>query len=48
MNNRKLVVKWCKNQQRYEARHPQTNVTGEGATPGDAIRNWQYWWDCPL
>ncbi len=48
MNNRKLVVKWRKDRQCYEARHPRTNVTGHGDSPGAAIRNWQWWWDVPF
>lgn len=45
--DRKLVVVWVKAEQRYLCTHPNTNVTGHGATPGDAIRDWQYWWDIP-
>lgn len=44
----KLVVKWRAGQRRYEATCRSTNVVGHGATPGDAIRNWQWWWEVPF
>ena len=44
---KKLKVQWCPAKRIYLCTHPQTNVCGEGTTPGEAIRNWQYWWTIP-
>ncbi len=44
---RKLVVKWCGIAGAYCCTHPNTNVTGYGATPGAAIKDWQFWWSIP-
>lgn len=44
----KLSVRWRADQRRYEAWCRSTNVVGHGPTPGDAIRNWQFWWDIPF
>lgn len=44
----KLVVKWRADQKRYEAKCMSTNVVGHGPSPGAAIRDWRYWWDCPF
>ena len=41
----KLKVVWLPDTQQFEATHPNTNVTGHGPTPGEAIRNWQFWWN---
>ena len=41
----KLKVVWTGEE--FEATHPNTNVTGHGKTPGDAVRNWIYWWNFP-
>lgn len=43
----KLTVVWDKYAQCYVCYHSGTNVTGEGSTPGEAIRNWIFWWECP-
>lgn len=43
----KLRVVWRAGEQEFYATHPNTNVTGHGPTPGDAIRDWQYWWNIP-
>lgn len=45
---KKLIVKWDARKQEYVCTHPNTNVTGHSDTsPGDAVRNWQYWWKYP-
>lgn len=44
---RKLVVKWDKVKGAFVATHPNTNVKGGGDSPGEAVRNWQYWWNFP-
>lgn len=44
--NEKLRVKWDGFQ--YVCYHRGTNVTGFGASPGAAIKNWQYWWNIPF
>lgn len=44
----KLLVRWRADQRRYEATCRTTNVVGHGATPGDAIRDWQWWWAVPF
>lgn len=45
---KKLIVKWDARKQEYVCTHPDTNVTGYSDTsPGDAVRNWQYWWQYP-
>jgi len=43
----KLKVIWRPDRKEFWATHPNTNVTGQGQTPGEAIRDWQYWWAMP-
>lgn len=45
--NKKLVVRWQWNIQQFVCRHPHCNVVGFGRTPGEAIRNWIFWWEYP-
>lgn len=44
---RKLQVKWRSDIGLFFCTHPNTNVTGQGQSPGAAIRDWQYWWNIP-
>lgn len=46
-NEAKLKIVFDVDRREFVATHPNTNVTGCGNTPGDAIRNWQYWWNAP-
>lgn len=44
----KIIVKWSRESEAFIATHPNTNVKGYGLTPGDAVRNWQWWWAVPV
>ena len=46
-SQRKLKVVWCPINAEFVATHPNTNVKGYGQSPGEAVRNWQYWWNIP-
>lgn len=43
----KLRVVWWADRQKFHCSHRHCNVTGLGDTPGEAIRNWQFWYNIP-
>jgi hypothetical protein len=43
----KLKVVWQSDKQEFIATHPNTNVKGYGRSPGESVRNWEFWWNIP-
>ena len=45
MNKKLKVTPMCTGM--FMCKHPNCNVLGFGRTPGEAIRNWQFWYNIP-